>query len=90
MQRIGHIGLGHGNRVALFPLGQLQPLVQLLFKIATAQLLEDVGVPRVADLEGFVAEGAGQGGSVLTQQTNPADIELATKRLKEWINGQSN
>jgi phage-related protein len=25
-----------------------------------------------------------------TQQTNPADIELATKRLKEWINGQSN
>jgi phage-related protein len=25
-----------------------------------------------------------------TQQTNPADIELATKRLKEWIHGQSN
>ncbi|MDD5031306.1 MAG: type II toxin-antitoxin system RelE/ParE family toxin [Rhodoferax sp.] len=25
-----------------------------------------------------------------TQQTNPADIELATKRLKEWKNGQSN
>ena len=25
-----------------------------------------------------------------TQQTNPADIELATKRLKEWLNGQSN
>ena len=24
-----------------------------------------------------------------TQQTNPADIELATKRLKEWLNGQS-
>lgn len=24
-----------------------------------------------------------------TQQTNPADIELATKRLKEWENGQS-
>ena len=23
-----------------------------------------------------------------TQQTNPADIELATKRLKEWKNGQ--
>jgi len=23
-------------------------------------------------------------------QTNPADIELATKRLKEWIHGQSN
>jgi phage-related protein len=22
-----------------------------------------------------------------TQQTNPADIELATKRLKEWKNG---
>ena len=25
-----------------------------------------------------------------TQQTNPADIDLATKRLKEWKNGQSN
>ncbi|MEO5797708.1 MAG: type II toxin-antitoxin system RelE/ParE family toxin [Rhodoferax sp.] len=25
-----------------------------------------------------------------TQQTNPADIELATKRLKEWKNGQDN
>ena len=25
-----------------------------------------------------------------TQQTNPADIELATKRLKEWIHGKSN
>jgi len=25
-----------------------------------------------------------------TQQTNPADIELAAKRLKEWKNGQSN
>ena len=25
-----------------------------------------------------------------TQQTNTTDIELATKRLKEWINGQSN
>lgn len=25
-----------------------------------------------------------------TQQTNPADIELASKRLKEWRNGQSN
>lgn len=25
-----------------------------------------------------------------TQQTNPADVELAIKRLKEWKNGQSN
>jgi phage-related protein len=25
-----------------------------------------------------------------TQQTNHADIELATKRLKEWKHGQSN
>ena len=25
-----------------------------------------------------------------TQQTNAVDIELATKRLKEWLNGQSN
>ncbi|MEY3446327.1 MAG: Phage derived protein Gp49-like [Pseudomonadota bacterium] len=24
-----------------------------------------------------------------TQKTNPADIELAIKRLKEWKNGQS-
>ena len=24
-----------------------------------------------------------------TQQTNPTDIELASKRLKEWKNGQS-
>ena len=27
LQRIGDLGLGQGNRVALFPLGQLQPLV---------------------------------------------------------------
>jgi hypothetical protein len=32
--------------------------VQLLFKIAIAHLLEDVGVPRLVDLEGFVAVGA--------------------------------
>jgi phage-related protein len=25
-----------------------------------------------------------------TQQTNPADIELANQRLKEWNHGQSN
>ena len=25
-----------------------------------------------------------------TQKTNPADIELATKRLKEWKDGQRN
>ena len=25
-----------------------------------------------------------------TQQTNPTDIELATKRLKEWKHGKSN
>jgi len=25
-----------------------------------------------------------------TQQTNPSDIELAGKRLKEWKNGQAN
>jgi hypothetical protein len=58
LQRIGHVGLGYGNRVALFPLGQFQPLVQLLFKIAIAHLLEDVGVPYLADLEGFVTFGA--------------------------------
>jgi hypothetical protein len=58
LQGIGDIGLGQGNRVALFPLGQLQPLVQLFFKIAIAHLLEDVGVPCLVDLEGFVAVGA--------------------------------
>jgi phage-related protein len=25
-----------------------------------------------------------------TQQTKPADIELATQRLKEWKHGQNN
>jgi phage-related protein len=25
-----------------------------------------------------------------TQQTNPADIDLASKRLKEWQHGQNN
>jgi hypothetical protein len=32
--------------------------VQLLFKIAITHLLYDVGVPRLFDLEGFVAVGA--------------------------------
>ncbi|MDP3228049.1 MAG: hypothetical protein Q8N13_08725 [Acidovorax sp.] len=58
MQRIGELGFGQGNRVALFPLGQLKPLVQLFIKIAIAHLLEDVCVPRFVDLEGFVAVGA--------------------------------
>jgi hypothetical protein len=58
LQRIGDIGLGQSNRVALFPFGQLQPFVQLLLKIAIAHLLEDVGIPRLVDLEGFVAVGA--------------------------------
>jgi hypothetical protein len=52
---IGDLGLDQGNRVALFPLGQLQPLVQLLVKIAITHLLEDVGVPCFVDLEGFAA-----------------------------------
>ena len=52
---MGDLGFGQGNRVALFPLGQLQPLVQLFVKIAIAHLLEDVGVPRFVDLEGFAA-----------------------------------
>ena len=46
------------HRVALLPLGQLQPFVQLLFKIAIAYLIEDVGVARFVDREGFVALGA--------------------------------
>ena len=57
LQRISDIGLDQSNRALLFPLGQLQPLVQLLFKITITHLLEDVGVPRFADLEGFVAVG---------------------------------
>jgi hypothetical protein len=32
--------------------------VQLLLKLAIAHLLEDVGVPRFVDLEGFAAVGA--------------------------------
>ena len=45
-------------RIALFLLGQLQPLVRLLFKLAIAHLLEDVGIPHLVDLEGFAAMGA--------------------------------
>ena len=58
LQRMGDLCLGQGNRALLFPLGQLQPLVQLLVKIAIAHLLEDVGLTRFVDLEGFAAEGA--------------------------------
>ena len=55
---MGEIGLGQSNSALLLPLGQLQPLVQQFFTIAIAHLLEDVGVPRLVDLEGFVAVGA--------------------------------
>jgi hypothetical protein len=41
--------------------------------IAYVQYKWPIGKPRVDHLRG----------------PNPADIELATKRLKEWINGQS-
>lgn len=58
MQRNGDIGFGQGNRIAHFPLGQLLPLVQLLLEHAIADLIEDVGVPRLVGLEGFVAVGA--------------------------------
>ena len=58
MQHIGHLGLGQGNGVALFPLGQFEALVQLLLKLAITHLLEDVGIPRLVDLEGFAAVGA--------------------------------
>jgi hypothetical protein len=54
LQRNGEIGLGQDNRVALFPLGQLQALVQLLLEHAIAYLIEDVGVSRFVGLEGFV------------------------------------
>ena len=58
LQRIGHIGRGEGNRALLFPVGQFEELVQSLLKLAIAHLLEDVGIPRLVDLEGFVAVGA--------------------------------
>ena len=58
MQRNGDIGLAQGNRVALFPLGQPQLLVQLLLEHAIAYLIEDVGVPRFGNVEGLVAVGA--------------------------------
>lgn len=58
MQRNGDIGLGQGNRVALFSLGQIQPLVKLLLELAIAHLIDDVGVPRLVGLEGFVEVGA--------------------------------
>jgi hypothetical protein len=32
--------------------------VQLLLKLTIAHLLEDVGIPRLVDLEGFAAVGA--------------------------------
>ena len=54
-QFIRELGFGQGNRVALFPLGQLHPIVQLFVKVTIAHLLEDVGVPRFVDLEGFAA-----------------------------------
>jgi hypothetical protein len=55
---MGDIGLGQSNRALLFPLGQLQPLVQLLFKITITHLLEDVCVACLVNLEGFMAVGA--------------------------------
>ena len=58
LQRIGHLRLGQGNRIALFPLGQFKALVQSLLKLAIAHLFEDVGIPRLVDLEGFAAVGA--------------------------------
>ena len=58
MQHIGHLGLGQGNGVALFPLGQFEALVQLLVEIRVAHLLEDVGIPGFVHLERLVAVGA--------------------------------
>ena len=58
LQLMGNLGLGQGTRALLFPLGQLAPLVQLFVKVAIANLLEDVGVPRFVDVEGFAAVGA--------------------------------
>ena len=46
------------TRIAFSPLGQLQPLTRLLLQLAIAHLLEDVGIPRLVDLEGFAAVGA--------------------------------
>jgi len=46
-----------------------------------ARVLFAVEASEMILLHGFIKK---------TQKTNPADIELAIKRLKEWKNGQSN
>ena len=46
-----------------------------------ARVLFTVEHAEIILLHGFIKK---------TRQTNPADIELATKRMKEWINGQGN
>ena len=46
------------DRIVLVLLGQFKPLMQLLRKRAVAHLFQDVGVPRLADLECFTVVGA--------------------------------
>ena len=46
-----------------------------------ARVLFAVEASEMILLHGFIKK---------TQKTNPADIELAIKRLKEWKNGQNN
>jgi hypothetical protein len=84
LQRIGGIGLGQSNRALHFPLGQLQSLVQLLLELAITHLLEDVGVPRLVDLEGFVAVGADDfvhGGWIFLLVELVLPIPIATVKL---------
>ena len=54
----GQDALGKLDGIALVLLGQFKPFMQLLLERAVAHLLEDICVPRLVDLEGFVAVGA--------------------------------
>jgi hypothetical protein len=47
--------LGEFDGIALVLLGQLKALVQLLLKLAVANLFDDVRVPGLVDLECFAA-----------------------------------
>lgn len=53
----GDLGLGEFDCRSLVLLGQFKPLVQLLHKLAVANLLDDVRVPGLVDLECLSAVG---------------------------------
>jgi hypothetical protein len=51
----GSLRLGKLDGVPLVLLGQLKPLVQLLFELAVANLIDDVRVPGLVNFECFPA-----------------------------------